>query len=469
MNPAPARPSIPQPGALKLDEEFLRHPSLPGRLQELVGSYIARKTGKPWDDPVVLDRIRAAVRAQKGEYWDQAGGKAISYRAGYRVLAYLAYQAPVAFVQAGHLLHDLAADGLLKDRMRVLDMGAGPGTVSLAVIDSWGRLSPGDVWISAVERETENLEAYRFIVPAFASGNPRVRVADPIQADLQTLDPGDLPPDIDLLVFANVLNELRDLTIGKRGALVERCASVLAGDGTVIITEPADLENSLALRRLTGELARRGLSVYAPCTPIWSSTCSPDRCWTFREAPPLTPPGIMHLLSSAPDGYRYRNTDIKFSYAVMRRDGRTRERYRVPATGKAIRLSKLQGHLKRRVNVVVARMSGDLGDRGTHVFKVCDGTPQKPVFAIVPDHHASGARALLEGRYGEVLALENILVRFNPARDAYNLFFDREARAVGPARVASPSSLRRRTPGEGKGEGRGEGKGRGKGRRGAPK
>jgi hypothetical protein len=101
---------------------------------------------------------------------------------------------------------------------------------------------------------------------------------------------------------------------------------------------------------------------------------------------------------------------------------------------KALRLSRLQGHKKRRVNVVVAKMSGDLGGgHGDHVYKVCDGTPQKPVFAVVPDHHAGKARALMEGRYGEILFLENILVRSNPSRDAFNLFVDRSSRvgAIG--------------------------------------
>jgi hypothetical protein len=92
---------------------------------------------------------------------------------------------------------------------------------------------------------------------------------------------------------------------------------------------------------------------------------------------------------------------------------------------KALRLSKLQGHLKHRVNVVVAKMSGDLGRRGNHVYKVCDGTPQKPVFAVVPDHHAFRARALMQGRYGEIFFLENTVVRSNPAHDAFNLFVDR--------------------------------------------
>jgi hypothetical protein len=441
----PAPPFLPSPGALEADETFLRHPSIPARLQDLIGAFVGRKTGKSWADPVVLDRIRAAIRAQKGEYWDQGRGRPISYRAGYRVLAYLAYQFPVVFVQFSHLLHDMAGDGLLKERMRVLDIGSGPGTVPLAITDSWSRLSPGTVRIFALEQETENLEAYRSLVPAFSSGNPAkagnltaggnpaVQVEEPLQGDLRSADPGDLPAELDLIVFGNVLSELRELSIGERAALVGKLAGPLAEGGTVLIMEPADLENSVALRKLTRALGEEGLSPYAPCTPLWSTPCRPDRCWSFRDGPPVSPPRLMSLLASSEDGYRYMNTDIKFSYALLRKDGRTREEHRVPLKAKALRLSKLQGHLKRRVNVLVAKMSGDLGGgRGHLVFKVCDGTPQKPVFAVVPAHQAAHARALVEGRYGAILSLENTLVRFNPARDAYNLFVDRSTRVEPP-------------------------------------
>jgi SAM-dependent methyltransferase len=443
----PARPFTLPPDKARADEEFLVKPSIPGHIQESIETYIARKTGKTWTDPVVLDRIRSAIRAQKGEYWDQAGGRSISYRAGYRVLAYLAYQAPVSIIQFGHIIHDLATDGLLRDRMRVLDIGSGPGMTSLAILDAWRRLSPGEVDIFALEQEPENLEAYRFLVPGFAAGIPGARIEDPIQGDLRSVDPEILPREVDLLVFGNVLNELRGLSAGEKAGLVDRISGNLAHDGTVVITEPADLENSLALRNLVAGLPRKGLSLYAPCTPLWSTSCRPDRCWTFGEGPPVSPPRLMSRLAASGDGYRYMNTDIKFSYAMLRKDNRTRELYRIPRTRKALRLSVLQGHLKKRVNVVVAKMSGDLGGgRGDHVFKVCDGTPQKPVFAVVPDHHVPRARALLEGRYGGILSLENTLVRFNPARDAFNLFVDRFTRveAVGGGRKASVSSHARR-------------------------
>ena len=438
------RPSILSPDAKRADEEFLMHPSVPGRLQDLIESYIARKTGKTWDDPVVLDRIRAAIRAQKGEYWNQKGARPISYGAGYRVLAYLAYQAPVALIQFEHILHEMAAGGLLKDRMNVLDIGSGPGTVSLAIAETWRRLSPGEVRVSSLERETENLEAYRSIVPAFVSGSPSVRVDDPVQGDLRSIDPGILPLGTDLIVFGNVLNELRDLPVEARAPLVEGISGTLAGDGTVVITEPADRENSIALRKLVAELTGKGMNLYAPCTHLWSTACRPDRCWTFREGPAISPTRLMSRLASSEDGYRYLNTDIKFSYAILRTDHRTREGYRIPRGMKALRLSKLQGHLKRRVNVVVAKMSGDLGGRGNHVYKVCDGTPQKPVFAVVPDHHASRGRALMDGHYGEILFLENILVRSNPAHDAFNLFVDRFARIgeIRPGDRDMPSGKR---------------------------
>jgi hypothetical protein len=285
------------------------------------------------------------------------------------------------------------------------------------------------VQIFALEQETENLEAYRSLAPAFAKGNPAVQVEEPNQADVRSLEPDDLPVELDLIVFANVLNELRDLPIGERAALVGKIAGSLAEDGTILVLEPADLENSVALRNLTHALGKEGLSVADPCTALWNTACRPDRCWSFREAPSVVPPRLMSLLASSEDGYRYLNTDIKFSYALLSKDGRTREQYRIPRGAKALRLSTLQRHLKHRVNVIVAKMSGDLGGgRGHYVYKVCDGTPQKPVFAVVPVHQGLHARALVEGRYGGILSLENALVRFNPARDAFNLFVDRSAR-----------------------------------------
>ncbi|HPM61931.1 MAG TPA: hypothetical protein PK955_05585, partial [Methanoregulaceae archaeon] len=41
------------------------------KLQELTQHYIEYKTGKSWDDPLVLQRIRTGIMQQKGQYWSE--------------------------------------------------------------------------------------------------------------------------------------------------------------------------------------------------------------------------------------------------------------------------------------------------------------------------------------------------------------------------------------------------------------
>lgn len=75
----------------KRQSAFLEKPRLPGGIERLVESYIEKKTGKPWNDPAVLDRIANAILAQKSRYWKE---RQVSYRKAYHVLGYLVYHAP---------------------------------------------------------------------------------------------------------------------------------------------------------------------------------------------------------------------------------------------------------------------------------------------------------------------------------------------------------------------------------------
>ncbi len=79
-------------------EAFLRSPGVPEEIEGLVEEYIARRTGKPWDDPVVLERIRRAVMFQKDQFWEHGKNRRIRYKRGYSVFAYLAYHFPVYLV-----------------------------------------------------------------------------------------------------------------------------------------------------------------------------------------------------------------------------------------------------------------------------------------------------------------------------------------------------------------------------------
>jgi hypothetical protein len=80
-------------------DAYLSTPSLPPLLEDLIVEVIGKKTGKRWDDPVILGRLRRAIVSQKDQYWREGREKKISYEKGYSVLGYLVYQLPVYFFQ----------------------------------------------------------------------------------------------------------------------------------------------------------------------------------------------------------------------------------------------------------------------------------------------------------------------------------------------------------------------------------
>lgn len=399
---------------------FFRNPGVPETIQHLIESYITRKTGKPWDDPAVLDRMQNAILVQKSRYWKE---QRVSYRKAYQVLGYLAYHAPVYLVQFEHIFWQIIDRGLAKPYMRILDIGTGPGVVPLAVIDLLDRIGSASAEVYAVERSEEHLEAYNALVPAAAAAmGDRVQVKKPTRGDIGEIAAGDLPDRIDIMVFSNVLGELRHMRIEERADLVAALAEQLAPDGTIVVVEPADLANATALRQTVRAIADRGLTIHSPCSFIRGTACNPARCWTFEQKGDIRPPRLMERLAEGKDGYRFVNVDIKYSSALLRKDARVQHAYRVPPGAKFARFSHLHRHVDRTINVVAALMSGNLGDDRTKVYKVCDGTPADPVYVVVPATLRGQNRdALRDIAYGDIVRFHGVLVRFNKDHGAYNL------------------------------------------------
>ena len=76
-------------------------------------------------------------------------------------------------------------------------------------------------------------------------------------------------------------------------------------------------------------------------------------------------------------------------------------------------------------------MSGDLGNAKTHLWKLCDGTPQKPVYGVMPSYHLSSENEyIMKAGYGELVDISGVLVRYNPQHDSYNLLITRATRIM---------------------------------------
>jgi ribosomal protein RSM22 (predicted rRNA methylase) len=242
--------------------------------------------------------------------------------------AYLQYFLPVNFAKIQLLLDEMPTPEPVEG-FSVLDIGSGPGTGTLAALDWWHRRRlPYALSVTAVDSSTGALRQARQLWDRYC------RATNIQEADLKAYE-GDLERRawleqvrekelFDLIILANCLNEIvadgAD-PIEARTGLVTECLSLLTPHGTMMIVEPALRETSRALHQVRDRLLHeRRCTIYSPC--LHEGTCpalvKPDD-WCHEERgwePPVTVQEIDEKVGFIKDA-------LKFSYVLLRKDGKT--------------------------------------------------------------------------------------------------------------------------------------------------
>ena len=243
-------------------------------------------------------------------------------------IAYLQYFLPVNLTKVQVLLDEMPMFEAGK-RISILDLGSGPGTGALAALDWWHQQQvPQALSVTAVDGSTRTLRRARQMWDWYC------QAAGAREVDLRTCE-GDLEQrawseqvgqngPFDLIILANCLNEIgvdaKD-SIGRRTELVTEALSLLASHGTMMILEPALRETSRALHLVRDQLLQeRRCTVYSPC--LHEQNCpalvKPDD-WCHEERA-WEPPSIIREI----DGQVGLIKDaLKFSYLLLRKDGKT--------------------------------------------------------------------------------------------------------------------------------------------------
>lgn len=251
--------------------------------------------------------------------------------------AYLSYFFPVNLSKIQVLLDELPVDWHTThaDRpLKVLDLGTGPGTGAMAVLDWLNQHDPGSLkhlTVVAVDASPEALRQARFLWTTYFH---RIGMGE---ASL-ILREGDLSRPrtngwhehvvregpYDLIIAANCLNELfgkRQDAIKERSGLAADWLRLLTPHGTLMILEPALRETSRSLHQVRDRLLQENrCTVYSPCLherncPALldpSDWCHEERAW---EAP-----SWIHQIDRQ---VGFIKDALKFSYLLLRTDGRT--------------------------------------------------------------------------------------------------------------------------------------------------
>ena len=251
--------------------------------------------------------------------------------------AYLSYFFPVNLSKVRVLLDELPADwpNTALDRpLRVLDLGSGPATGGLAVLDWLNQhqsASLEKLTVVAVDASAEALRQAKRLWTACA-GRLGMSATSLVAYEGDLAGPkSDIWRDhvrqrgsYDLIIVANCLNEMYCRThysIDDSSELLSDLLTHLATQGTLMIVEPALRETSRALHQLRDRLlAENRCTVYSPC--LHDKNCpallDPDD-WCHEERawePPITVQQIDREVGFIKDA-------LKFSYLLLRTDGRT--------------------------------------------------------------------------------------------------------------------------------------------------
>lgn len=271
--------------------------------------------------------------------------------------AYLKYFLPVNLSKIQVLLDEMPQgwpDQLSGRAIRILDVGSGPGAGALAAFDWFHQQWPDrirDLTVVAIDASAEALKQARQLWATYGqeSGATGGRLLA-YEGSLERSSNGpwlmsvDQQAPYDLIIMANCLNELFSRTanpIESRVELVTQLLTRLTPTGTFMIVEPALRDTSRALHQVRDRLIEeKRCTVYSPC--LHEDSCpalvSPfDWCHEERGWEP--PPGIQKI----DDQVGFIKDALKFSYLLLRKDGRTIVERRPDVYRVVSELRKLKG------------------------------------------------------------------------------------------------------------------------------
>ena len=243
-------------------------------------------------------------------------------------MAYSAYYLPCNAIKLFPILSELERRRTLflkERRLRVLDLGCGPGTLLAGLLDyclQQHERSGLTLDLTGIDRDPGNCNTARALIEAYsakASGAPAVAALHFLKGDIRSLDrlaAGSAHSGFDLIMAGNLINELQGHELS---ALADRITALLNPTGTIIILDPGTRQSFKSLLMFRNELLNRhGMHLIAPC--LQAGMCPLQNCaeaWCHEKLA-WSPPLQVRLIDQRTGFTKHKG--IKFSYLVVGRD-----------------------------------------------------------------------------------------------------------------------------------------------------
>ncbi|MDR7870711.1 MAG: class I SAM-dependent methyltransferase [Tissierellaceae bacterium] len=296
-------------------------------------------------------------------------------------LPYLMYYLPCNIFKVWKPLIDLHVKNLLRPSLKVLDIGTGPGSITLGIIEFYKEMATRysclqfSLSFTLIDKEAEFIKIAKNIVNSIKKYLPSNLSIDILSAlnDLVTETyKNDELGKFDIIAMSNVL-AINELDNNRKGAaILENLSKYIEENGSMIVIEPGDFPNIESLKRTRNKLISKATyNLFSPCNRIWEEKNDYSCNCISMTRTYWKVPTIYKYLSNYGLSKKLR-PDVPFSYVVLRIDGM--KKYEVIKNQQFYnKLEELKDYCGETVNLM-AMIRTVVDTKSGKIIALCDGT-----------------------------------------------------------------------------------------------
>ncbi|GFR36221.1 methyltransferase domain-containing protein [Thermobrachium celere] len=227
-------------------------------------------------------------------------------------------------------LIDLAVSSQLKTNFKILDIGTGPGSLPVGVLELYKVLAEKfskeefNIDIYLIDSQKKFLEYAIFILTKLKEHLPKnlnIRIYSKVcDVDSKANFINDFK--FDIISMSNFINHFEHNMDFNSFEFLSKLKNNLVDDGSIIVIEPGSEDECREMKLLRNRLVNEGIyNLFSPCLSIWDErknmNCS---CFTTYSMPIKKPELIRFLHQSGLNKNKYKEY-VAFNYMVLRTDG----------------------------------------------------------------------------------------------------------------------------------------------------
>lgn len=246
-----------------------------------------------------------------------------------KYLSYLLYYLPSNVFKIWKPLMDLMFKNTLKPSIRVLDVGTGPGSVPIGIIEYYKALAEKydtlkfSISFVLIDGEEDFLIIATKMIEGMTPYLPKnliVKIESTLSQKIEGDDGFEKLGEFDIITMSNFLTSNESGNQQNSISIISELKNNTKSDGAFIIIEPGDKKSCMSLKKTRNEInERKILNVFSPCVGIWEEKETYD-CSCFN---------MVRCYWEVPNIYKYlikfglnkgKRIDVPFNYLVLRND-----------------------------------------------------------------------------------------------------------------------------------------------------